>query len=182
MLPLVLLAGCAFAEPAALSLGGPESKKAPFAHDSIMVRLRDANGTERGTVHITQQNMGVRFQVEVNGLEPGGVYGFHVHEKAVCRGPDFASAGAHFNPYRAVHGFLDVHGPHAGDLPNLAADENGRAVADFLTNRLSLRPKNRNSLLRGRGTSLVVHARADDYFSKPAGDAGDRILCGEVTR
>jgi|GEM_PF-3440053 Cu-Zn family superoxide dismutase len=178
ILPLVLLAGCMKAELAALSLGQVAWKPG----EPLTVRLKDADGVERGVVTLSQQNMGLRFQVEVKGLEPGGVYAFHVHEKPVCRKPDFSSAGAHFNPYRAVHGFLDVHGPHAGDLPNLVADASGRAVADFTTNRLSLRPKNRNSVLRGRGTSLIVHTRADDYFSKPAGDAGERLLCGEVTR
>ena len=27
------------------------------------------------------------------------------------------------------------------------------------------------------GTALVIHAKADDYKSQPAGDAGDRVAC-----
>ena len=37
------------------------------------------------------------------------------------------------------------------------------------------------SLLDGDGSALVIHAKADDYMTDPAGDAGDRIACGVVT-
>ena len=29
--------------------------------------------------------------------------------------------------------------------------------------------------------AIIVHAKADDYKSQPAGNAGDRIGCGVVT-
>ena len=35
-----------------------------------------------------------------------------------------------------------------------------------------------NSVFAGGGTALVVHAKADDMKSDPAGNAGDRIACG----
>jgi Cu-Zn family superoxide dismutase len=30
------------------------------------------------------------------------------------------------------------------------------------------------------GSALVIHAKADDYKSDPAGEAGDRIACGVI--
>jgi len=36
------------------------------------------------------------------------------------------------------------------------------------------------SLFAGEGTSLVVHAGADDYKSDPAGNAGGRVACGVI--
>ena len=32
------------------------------------------------------------------------------------------------------------------------------------------------------GSSIVIHASADDYKSNPAGNAGDRIACGVVEK
>ncbi|MFY4730316.1 superoxide dismutase family protein [Nitrospira sp. BLG_2] len=37
-------------------------------------------------------------------------------------------------------------------------------------------------MVGGSGTALVVHAKADDYRSQPAGDAGDRIACAVIER
>jgi Cu-Zn family superoxide dismutase len=36
------------------------------------------------------------------------------------------------------------------------------------------------SLVRDGGTAVVIHAKADDLTSDPAGNSGDRIACGEV--
>ena len=32
------------------------------------------------------------------------------------------------------------------------------------------------------GTVLMIHAKADDYKTDPAGNAGDRIACGTITK
>jgi len=37
-----------------------------------------------------------------------------------------------------------------------------------------------HSLYSNGGTSLVVHAKADDMKTDPAGNAGDRIACGLI--
>jgi Cu-Zn family superoxide dismutase len=39
-----------------------------------------------------------------------------------------------------------------------------------------------HSLFRDGGTALVIHAKADDMKSDPAGNAGDRIACGVITK
>jgi len=35
-------------------------------------------------------------------------------------------------------------------------------------------------LLAKGGTSIMVHAKADDYKTDPSGNSGDRIACGEI--
>jgi Cu-Zn family superoxide dismutase len=39
-----------------------------------------------------------------------------------------------------------------------------------------------HSLFTGGGTALVIHAKADDMKSDPAGNAGDRVACGAITK
>ncbi len=39
-----------------------------------------------------------------------------------------------------------------------------------------------HSLFSNGGTALVVHAKADDMKTDPAGNAGDRIACGAITK
>ena len=38
----------------------------------------------------------------------------------------------------------------------------------------------KNSLYSNGGTALMIHAKADDMKSDPAGNAGDRIACGVI--
>ena len=37
-----------------------------------------------------------------------------------------------------------------------------------------------NSVFDADGSSLVIHAKADDYKTDPAGNSGDRIACGVI--
>ena len=39
-----------------------------------------------------------------------------------------------------------------------------------------------HSVFTGGGTALVIHAKADDMKSDPAGNAGDRIACGVISK
>ena len=39
-----------------------------------------------------------------------------------------------------------------------------------------------NSIFANGGTALMIHAKADDMKSDPAGNAGDRIACGTITK
>jgi superoxide dismutase, Cu-Zn family len=38
------------------------------------------------------------------------------------------------------------------------------------------------SLFTGGGTSLVIHAKADDMKTDPSGNSGDRIACGVISK
>src|ERR1700704_5729514 len=62
------------------------------------VELKDAQGKAVGTVIVWQKGPGVGLQLNLHGLPPGE-HAIHFHTNAKCDGPDFKSAGAHFNPH-----------------------------------------------------------------------------------
>jgi Cu-Zn family superoxide dismutase len=39
-----------------------------------------------------------------------------------------------------------------------------------------------NSIFTGGGTALMIHEKADDMKTDPAGAAGDRIACGVIMK
>jgi Cu-Zn family superoxide dismutase len=100
---------------------------------------------------------------------------------AKCEGPTFQSAGAHFNPGQKEHGTQNPKGPHAGDMDNFTVGADGTARATVTDPRVDLGTGS-NSLFSNGGTSLVIHAKADDMKTNPSGNSGDRIACGVITK
>jgi Cu-Zn family superoxide dismutase len=143
--------------------------------------LRDKAGQQVGLATLTEQAEGVQIGLSAKGLPPGPK-GLHVHGAGKCDPPDFASAGAHFNPTEKKHGRLNPEGSHAGDLPNLVVSADGTASIDAITGAVTLRPGLPGSLFGEGGTSLVIHAQADDEKTDPTGNSGARIACGVITR
>ena len=92
-----------------------------------------------------------------------------------CDPPDFASAGAHWNPAGKKHGMNNPAGPHAGDMPNVEVAANG-----VLSATLTLAGASMASLLDADGAALVIHAVADDYVTDPSGNSGARIACAVI--
>jgi Cu-Zn family superoxide dismutase len=141
--------------------------------------LRNAEVQVLGMAIFTQEAQGVRISVTVKGLSPGE-HGIHIHSVGKCEPPDFLSAGPHFNPTNKKHGLTNPEGPHAGDLPNLVVGEDGSAVYEHITDRVTLTP-GELSLFDEDGSSLVIHAGPDDQMTDPAGNSGARVLCGVIT-
>ncbi len=141
--------------------------------------LRNAEGQVLGMAIFTQEPQGVRISVTVKGLSPGE-HGIHIHAVGKCEPPDFLSAGPHFNPTNKKHGLNNPEGPHAGDLPNLVVGEDGSAVYEHITDRVTLTP-GELSLFDEDGSSLIIHAGPDDQITDPAGNSGARVLCGVIT-
>lgn len=141
------------------------------------------NGDEEsvGTATLKEEADGVRISLKGENL-PKGTHAFHVHENSTCEAPDFESAGGHFNPGDTDHGFDTEDGPHAGDLPNIVVGEDGMVEMSYLAEGVTLEEGADNSLLDDGGTSLVIHEDADDGESQPAGDAGDRLACGVISK
>jgi superoxide dismutase, Cu-Zn family len=164
------------AQPGATAADGSVAPRAP--EGGVVVELIDREGNRVGGARLEQEGEGVRVSVRVTGLS--GTHGLHFHETAQCDPPAFTSAGGHFAPGGRQHGFENPQGPHAGDLPNIRANEQGVADTTFVTNTVRLDATSQNGLLRGNGTALVVHAQADDYRTDPSGSSGDRIACGIV--
>ncbi|HXH32711.1 MAG TPA: superoxide dismutase family protein [Bacteriovoracaceae bacterium] len=115
--------------------------------------------------------MKVRFE----GLLPGSEHGMHVHETGSCQGPDFKSAGDHFNPHKAAHGGPQSKRRHLGDFGNLTADFSGTVEQE-----ISIKGLTAQDLESLRGKSLLLHAKADDLKTQPSGDSGGRIACGII--
>jgi Cu-Zn family superoxide dismutase len=160
--------------------GGPEGDPAgPQVH----VELKDGQGKSVGMAMVTPTNndRGVKIDLDVQGL-PAGEHAVHIHEKAACDGPDFKSAGGHFNPAGKKHGLDSAEGPHAGDMKNFAVGQDGTAKTSVENDRVNMKDGDPNSVFTGGGTALVIHAKADDMKSDPAGNAGDRIACGIIKK
>ena len=137
-----------------------------------------ADGAAYGEASLTQTPQGVLIRLDLTGL-PEGAHGFHIHETGLCE-PPFDSAGGHFAPAGAAHGFHAPEGPHAGDLPNLHVPASGELTAEVFSSFVSLEPENAAALLDADGSALVIHERADDYVTDPAGASGARIACAVI--
>jgi Cu-Zn family superoxide dismutase len=140
-------------------------------------QLRDSSGKAVGDVDLMQTPAGVLIKLQIKGLKPGE-HAFHIHAVGKCE-PPFESAGGHFNPGHTHHGMMSGEG-HAGDMPNLHVPQDGDLSVEVLNREVTLEPGKPNSLFDADGSSLVIHAKADDYKSDPAGNAGDRIACGVI--
>ena len=136
--------------------------------------LVNATGQSIGSVRAWQTTGGVSFHIEASGL-PHGVHGVHVHAVGRCEGPDFASAGSHWNPAGKKHGLNNPAGPHAGDMPNVEVAANGVLSATVVLAGASMA-----SLLDADGAALLIHAGADDYMTDPSGNSGARIACAVI--
>ena len=133
------------------------------------------DGALLGTVTVSEDPSGVMMNVSAVAM-PVGVHGIHLHEKGLCEGPKFASAGAHWNPGAKQHGRDNPAGPHAGDLANLIVAPDGTAKSSIPVAGVKT-ASGAMMLADADGTALVVHAKPDDYKTDPSGDSGDRIAC-----
>jgi len=165
-----------------LSLMSGPSLAASARKAHALARMNGLDGAALGTIDFAQTNHGVLVTFDLHGLSPGA-HAIHVHTSGNCDAKvKFTSAGPHFSPEPMKnHGFLMKGGPHPGDLPNQFADAQGALHASTVTNMFSL-GNGKKSIFDRDGAAIIVHAKADDYMSQPAGNSGDRVACGVINR
>lgn len=163
LLPLVFIAGCANENPTKLD-----------------VKMVDSDGDSIGTVMLQEQSSGVKFTFDLKDLPPGK-HAVHIHDKGDCKGPDFETSGKHFNPMEKKHGLLHPKGSHAGDLPNLITEPDGKTKAELMAGQVTLL-EGKASLFTKEGTSIVIKEEVDDGMTQPTGDTGEAIACGKISK
>jgi Cu-Zn family superoxide dismutase len=137
--------------------------------------LMDQSGTNLGTLTLADMDGGVHITGELTGV-PNGEHGFHIHETGTCdAATQFESAGAHFEPGDKKHGKDNPEGPHAGDLLNVTANDDGVLMVDEHNPNVTV-----EALLDEDGAAIVLHADPDDYKTDPSGNSGDRFACGVI--
>jgi Cu-Zn family superoxide dismutase len=169
------LAACSQkAEEPAGNVAEPPAMAEPSAAPQT-IALNGTDGRPVGTVTLSEDANGVTIKVDASAIA-AGTHGVHLHEKGLCEGPKFESAGAHWNPESKQHGRDNPMGAHLGDLANFDIGQAGAATTSFTVAGVTMSGAT-NALADADGTSLVVHAKADDYRTDPSGNSGDRVAC-----
>lgn len=126
----------------------------------------------------------VKLQGDPAKLTPGK-HAVHVHEKGDCSG-GFKCAGGHFDPGPASNSDPDVNHPfHAGDLPNIVIDKDGKGELTAVSTRFTVSSGPLSILDPAEGTSLMIHANEDPYRGGESGSGvsgGPRIVCGIIKK
>ncbi|MGA7574325.1 MAG: superoxide dismutase family protein [Terriglobales bacterium] len=146
----------------------------------MLVQLKDAQGKVVGSAILWESGSGIAMELNFENL-PAGEHAIHFHQNAKCEAPDFKTAGGHFNPDGKKHGLENPEGHHAGDNPNFTVGADGKAHFKLEDKDVNL-GSDSHSLFSNGGTAIMVHAKADDQKTDPAGNAGDRIACGVITK
>ncbi|MEA3320271.1 MAG: superoxide dismutase family protein [Bacillota bacterium] len=147
---------------------------------ALDVEIFNATGDSLGVAKVSEDPNGVKIELNLEGLPPGE-HAVHIHEKGLCDAPDFKTAGNHFNPDDKQHGLMHPEGAHVGDLPNIIVEDDGTVIAELMAPQATLE-EGKTSLFGKDGTAIIITENIDDGMTQPAGDSGERIACGVITK
>lgn len=83
------------------------------ASNIVRASLVGADNAQYGEVIVAEGDGGLIVNIDAEGMQPGQ-HGVHIHSIGKCEGPDFKSAGSHWNPEEKAHGFDNPDGAHMG--------------------------------------------------------------------
>ncbi|MEO5601473.1 MAG: superoxide dismutase family protein [Cyclobacteriaceae bacterium] len=130
-----------------------------------------------GEVNFAEENGNVRLELNADNLTPGE-HAVHLHEKGDCSAEDASSAGGHWNPAMKPHGKRGGGGSyHKGDIGNMTVGNDGKGTLSLSIEGWSIGGSDSTNII---GKSVIIHEKADDFTSQPAGNAGARISCGVI--
>jgi Cu-Zn family superoxide dismutase len=178
---LLFLCACAAASKPGASAANPAAAASAISGAggpaaTAVIEARSGSALTGSATFTAVEGANLGAHVEVQNAAPG-LHGVHVHEKGDCSDPKAASAGGHYNPNAgAHHGGPATPVRHGGDLGNITIDASGKGALDVVVPDLSL-----NNVADGvSGRAIVVHEKADDLQTDPAGNSGARIGCGVI--
>lgn len=159
-----------------VSCGGAADPDAQAGENIARAQLVGVDQASYGEAIIAEGDNGLILRINAEGMSPG-THGVHIHSIGKCEGPDFKSAGGHWNPSEKQHGFDNPEGAHMGDIVNLEVGSEGKGSLESIVEGATLKGGD-SPLLDDDGAAFVVHAAADDFMTDPSGDSGGRIACG----
>ena len=170
------------------------------APENLTTQLIAPDGAKVATAKFEFHEGYVTITLETTGagrLTPG-FHGVHIHSVGKCEANSVATAGGAPGDFLSAGGHFQAPGhtgdPESGDLTSLEVRGNGAALLVTTTDAFT-----KDDLLAGKGTSIVIHAGADNFGNIPAdrynqvngaagpdqttmmtGDAGKRVACGVI--
>ena len=171
---VAVIAGCSAKADKAGDSAAPAATADTSKPADVTVAMKDSTGKDLGNLTLSDTPAGIMVMGNLTGL-PAGEHAIHLHMTGACT-PNFEAAGGHWNPTNKEHGKDNPKGPHAGDTPNITVGADGSVSVMVTSPAGTLRGA--DALLDADGAAVVIHAKADDYKSQPAGAAGTKIACG----
>lgn len=217
--PVVLLSACSPNQPPSSApgttpsvwtgspapAGGESEPGGEGGSETLTTRLKNVDGAEVATAKFefgkdaaNKSFVTVTVETTGSGVLTPGFHGLHIHSVGKCEAESVGPAGGAPGAFLSAGGHLQTPGhsehPQSGDLTSLQVRQDGKGLLVTTTDAFD-----RDDLLAGAGTSIIVHADDDNFANIPAdrytqvngtpgpdqttlttGDAGKRVACGVI--